>query len=305
MAIVRTDDQYYHDIADAIREKTGGTEDILPENMAEELNAATLEPLTVTPTTEEQTFTPESPCIGFSVVTVEAAPDTGGGDIVEPEEPEELPSVENESFNFDSYEGSCLISYESITSSYNYNSDNINCSRFEAGSDVSCKGFKYYLPPHTTTDGTGYLWDYSSGALLATVNMPATDAINAWITYTFPQAVQLSSGKYYVFGVNKPAANGKNTRTKMTGFSWQHLSGRGTLVSTTGAMPTGTWSGATLAIDPIIGSDSTSNGYTEYAIQATTIDMLANEVKRITGATGLLSITEMIALLQTVPAMTT
>lgn len=95
MAIVRTNDQYYHDIADAIREKTGGTEDILPENMADELNAATLEPLTVTPTSEEQTFTPESPCIGFSVVTVEAAPDTGGGDIVEPET---YPDAENVNF---------------------------------------------------------------------------------------------------------------------------------------------------------------------------------------------------------------
>lgn len=80
MAIVRTDDQHYHDIADAIRAKTGGTEDILPENMAEELNAAILEALTVTPTTEQQVFEPESPCIGFSSVTVEAAPDSGGGE---------------------------------------------------------------------------------------------------------------------------------------------------------------------------------------------------------------------------------
>lgn len=95
MAIVRTDDQYYHNIADAIREKTGGTEDILPENMAEELNNATLEELYVTPSSSEQTFTPESPCIGFSVVTVEAAPDTGGGDIVEPEE---LPNGETTTF---------------------------------------------------------------------------------------------------------------------------------------------------------------------------------------------------------------
>lgn len=92
MAIVRTDDQYYHDIADAIREKTGGTEDLLPENMAEELNNATLEELYVTPSSSEQTFTPESPCIGFSVVTVEAAP--------EPEIPDvpSYPSADGGSF---------------------------------------------------------------------------------------------------------------------------------------------------------------------------------------------------------------
>lgn len=66
-----------------------------PGEMESVFSGATLEPLTVTPTTEEQTFTPESPCIGFSVVTVEAAPDTGGGDIVEPEE---LPNGETTTF---------------------------------------------------------------------------------------------------------------------------------------------------------------------------------------------------------------
>ena len=66
-----------------------------PGEMESVFSGATLEPLTVTPTTEEQTFTPESPCIGFSSVTVEAAPDTGGGDIVEPET---YPDAENVNF---------------------------------------------------------------------------------------------------------------------------------------------------------------------------------------------------------------
>lgn len=98
MAIVRTDDQYYHDIADAIREKTGGTEDLLPENMAEELNAATLEELTVTPSSEVQTFEPTSPCIGFSIVTVEAAESGGGGGEVLPDDGENYPDAENVNF---------------------------------------------------------------------------------------------------------------------------------------------------------------------------------------------------------------
>ena len=72
-----------------------------PGEMETVFSGATLEPLTVTPTTEEQTFTPESPCIGFSVVTVEAAPDTGGGDIVEPET---YPDAENTTFGNETVE---------------------------------------------------------------------------------------------------------------------------------------------------------------------------------------------------------
>lgn len=66
-----------------------------PGEMESVFSGATLEPLTVTPTTEEQTFTPESPCIGFSVVTVEAAPDTGGGDSGDTET---YPDAENVNF---------------------------------------------------------------------------------------------------------------------------------------------------------------------------------------------------------------
>lgn len=73
MAIVRTDEQHYHDIADAIREKTGDTADLLPEEMAPALQAATLEELRVTPTESPQTFEPTSPCIGYNRVVVGAA----------------------------------------------------------------------------------------------------------------------------------------------------------------------------------------------------------------------------------------
>lgn len=84
MAIVITDDKHYSDIAAAIRSKNGGSTKYKPEEMAAAINAIEggsdieLVSVTVTPTDEEQTITPDAGK-AFNKVIVEAA-EVGSGE---------------------------------------------------------------------------------------------------------------------------------------------------------------------------------------------------------------------------------
>lgn len=69
-----------------------------PEEMDDFFCNATLEELYVTPDSTEQTFTPESPCIGFSKVIVDAADSGGGGDILPDDGGEDYPDAEDVNF---------------------------------------------------------------------------------------------------------------------------------------------------------------------------------------------------------------
>ena len=86
MALVLTNDKHYSDIAAAIRSKNGGSTKYKPEEMAAAIQAIEgggsdieLVSVTVTPTDEEQTITPDAGK-AFNKVIVEAAEVGSGGE---------------------------------------------------------------------------------------------------------------------------------------------------------------------------------------------------------------------------------
>ena len=78
MAKVLISDQYLTNIGNAIRAKNGSTNTYTPSQMAPAIEAITtmapLQTKTITPTTSEQTITPDTGYDGFSSVTIDAIP---------------------------------------------------------------------------------------------------------------------------------------------------------------------------------------------------------------------------------------
>ena len=113
-----------------------------PGEMESVFSGATLETLTVTPTTEAQTFTPESPCIGFSVVTVEAAEKEI--EYIEVEVIKEYPDAETTVF------GNEYVTEEVPTGRYFYGA-------YLKSLDDSSSGYSTSMPPIPEISGYPYV----------------------------------------------------------------------------------------------------------------------------------------------------
>ncbi len=340
MAIVRTDDQHYKDIADAIREKTGGTEDLLPENMAEELNNATLEELTVTPSSEVQTFEPTSPCIGFSIVTVEAAESGGGGGEVLPDDGDSgnyqektvTPSDEEQVVTpDDEYDALSKVTVEAIDIPYASDSDaqfgslggGLIVDDWSTGSSQSssrnCVGYAFSVKsPCTLTEYqvyasnkrgvTVHVWDDATQSKLAeTKHTTITDF--TWETGTFAEPVNLTPGRVYVLSF-EPTVSGQTSARS------QAFSNPGPAVAfndsvtfvenrwnSRGQYPS-TSNGHYIAMVNATFSITASEGRpSSLRLHSGELDALTEEVKRITGITGTMTFSDTLAALKTVPSM--
>ena len=299
-------------IADEVRRLCDTEDALTPGQMQEKLAGLNIElqEAYVAPTTEVQIIKPDEGYYGFSSITVEAVEyddsggdsggGSGGGDSGDTEEDTE-PMDPAEDFYFD-----LSVEPETGTSYYTkgplYSGDAAQTgNRFTATVNRTIYGAMFYACTGGVSGCVLRLWDCSTGEVLTQSEEVYTTAENRWLFIRFP-AVQLEIGKDYVlsFGgygsVWKFQSFGDYTISYAESLSYRY--------STNGGMPNNTNNIKPIMLDPVFEAYGAQYADSTFTISYTSLERIANEVKRITGMTSISTVSEIIAALETVPAMT-
>lgn len=155
--------------------------------------------------------------------------------------------------------------------------------RFTAGVTIACIGIRAKFGSVRSNNRYLCLWDAETQTAINTLTV-TSDVKNEWVEYLFDTPVNLLAGKRYVVsyrGNGIAEISGSVTfNPKLTNVEWVfgYNTGENGYPANTSALGCG--------VDIIFKEALTESVVTEYKVQAETMNDIANEVKRITIATG-------------------
>lgn len=233
--------------------------------------------------TENGTYTAENGYTGLGEVTVEIA---------------ELPNAEDATFGVrqDYEHGIISISNIRNTSNLHYG------MKFKANTAFAVVGLGFYA--RNTGGHTLTLYDADTQAVLERMTVSPT-VTEQWVYYNLPSPRNLVAGKTYMLS-NYTSGQLTDCTSSYVQYNSKITVSGSYYSRSASAYPNTSISGSTPAIDMLIGDPVTDTGtaVTEYKVQLVTMDSIAGEVMRITGASGKLSTVEIVTALQGIESAT-
>lgn len=174
--------------------------------------------------------------------------------------------------------------------------------KFTVVKTMACFGLRAMFGGTKSTTRYLRLWDAETQTAIETLTVTGSQETDKWIEYRFAEPVNLFPGKtyavsmrgYYLVMLQNPAT-----------FNDNLANAEYAAAATEDGCPTTPTTSTAPAVDIIIGEALTESTVTEYKIQTETLTEIADEVKRITGASGALSPEQIITALQGIATPTT
>ena len=174
--------------------------------------------------------------------------------------------------------------------------------QFTANQSFGVYGFRFCPNANKVpATHTFYLYDVTSGEMLATLSNNVSTA-GSWLEFLLTSPVNLKAGNsYMVYAHNNNSGTTliKSKHTYNTKITYTRT------MNSEANPPVDEDTTYYSAIDIIIGPLLTESVTAEYIIQTDTITSIADEVKRITGASGTLSLEQIITALEGVAVQST
>lgn len=204
---------------------------------------------------------------------------------------DDLPNAEEATFGtVDGYETG-ILSYGTLAS--DGSSTMTYGNKFTVVKSFAVYGLRTMCSSKGNSEATLELWDVETSEVLGSVTVTPTGT-EEWNNYQFAQPINLVAGKTYMVS-RRGLHMAKSSKTSCT-FN-EKIGSYSGFYSYSSTMPTQADSGIFM-VDVLIGQPITESVTTEYKIQLDTLTNIADEVKRITGATGTLSPAQIVTALQ-------
>lgn len=213
----------------------------------------------------------------------------------------EYPKAEEGAFGVDS--GGLEFGITNMGKKYDFAPSGCSAGwSFEPSEAISVHGLRYYDYFGTGNIRVLTLWNPNGDAVRQVEYTSVNDS--AWHSVMFDTPMNIGVGETYTVSVfNRSSLNVGSPKAKNTEFNTKLNNVKGLYSSTeSNVMPTETYSGYTPLVDIIIGSVAAELPF-DYQIQRTTMDDIAEEVQRLTGATEKLTTAQIITGLREVEVL--
>lgn len=177
--------------------------------------------------------------------------------------------------------------------------DNTMGWEFQLNEAIVVYGFRYRIAG-SKIEHNLMLWD-ADGTLLASATSTPKD-FNSWTEVMLDEPVLLLAGTYTVAAYT---SGNPMVKSNFVTFNDKIKNARSMYLASSYGKPTTYDENYTAVVDIIFGPPQTESTVNEYKIQTDTMTQIADEVKRITGATATLSPAQMLTALQGIATPTT